>query len=268
MNAAPPRIDAHIHGFPDRLAAAVRGRLQRDGQLTAGYLLADVATAIKTQGFDGAWLLPYAHRAGVAESVNEWCAAEAARYPWLTAGATFHPDDPDLGRLVRRALTGLRLAVVKLHCSVGGFSPDDARLAPLWELAQERGVPVVMHAGQRGPGETAPDELEPLVPVLRAYPRLPLILAHTGYPSHARALELMAAHANLYGDLTPVWDRHVPITAAEFQRFPGRLLFGSDAPNNPTPAATQATRLERLGLDTAMLAEILGGTAARLVARN
>ncbi len=259
------RIDAHIHGFPDRLAAAVRGRLDRDGRLTAGYRLAEVAVGVKDQGFEGAWLLPYAHRAGVAESLNEWSAAEVRRYPWLVPGATFHPDDEGLAGIVQRALVELRLPVVKLHCSVGSFAPDDPRLAPLWEHAAALRVPVVIHAGRRGPGATEADELELLAPVLRAHPALTLVLAHTGLPACARALELMAAYPNLSADLTPVWDSPVPLTRADFLRFPGRFLFGSDAPNNPTPAARQAARLEELGLPPEERAAVLGGTAARLV---
>ncbi len=259
------RIDAHVHGFPDRLAAAVRGRLDRDGRLTAGYLLAEVAAAVKEQGFDGAWLLPYAHRAGVAESVNEWSAVEVRRYPWLAPGATFHPEDGDLARLAQRALVELRLPVVKLHCSVGNFAPDDPRLAPVWELAAARRVPVVIHAGRRGPGATEADELEPLAAVLRAHPTLTLVLAHTGFPACAGALELMAAYPNLYGDLTPVWDSAVPLAVADFRRFPGRVLFGSDAPNNPTAAGQQAARLAGLGLSPEEQAAVLGGTAVQLV---
>jgi hypothetical protein len=38
-----PRVDAHVHGFPDRLALAVRHRLNGAGRLQTGALLPDVA---------------------------------------------------------------------------------------------------------------------------------------------------------------------------------------------------------------------------------
>lgn len=265
-NAPAPRIDAHVHGFPDRLARAVRDSLSRAGSLTGSPLLPDLAADVKAQGFDAAWVLPYAHRAGVAESVNEWSAAAVARFPWLVAGATFHPADPDNDRLVRRALVELGLRVVKLHCSVGGFVPTDPALTPLWETAARLRVPVVIHAGRRGPGETAADELDDLVPVLAAHPDLPMVLAHTGHPATARATALMERFANLYGDLTPVWHSPVALTAAGIERWAGRLLFGSDAPNNPVPAGEQAQRLAGLGVTAAALAQLMGGTAARLIA--
>jgi predicted TIM-barrel fold metal-dependent hydrolase len=259
-----PRIDAHVHGFPDRLALAVRNHLNRAGGLRAGVLLTDVATVVADQGFDAAWLLPYAHREGVAASINEWSAVEGRRFPQLIPGATFHPADEGLSDLVQRALVDLRLQVVKLHCSVGRFAANDARLQPLWELAADLGVPVVVHAGQRSPGETAADEIDAVVWVLRAHPKLRLVLAHAGHPNTSRALALMAEYVNLYADVTPVWDQPVQVSAFDISAFAGRFLFGSDAPNNPTGARDQAARYQKLGLDAGTLALLMGGAAYRL----
>jgi uncharacterized protein len=260
-----PRVDAHVHGFPDRLALAVRHRLNGAGRLQTGALLPDVAQQVRVEGFDAAWLLPYAHKAGIAASVNEWSADAGRRFPWLVAGATFHPDDDDLVALVQRALVTLRLRVVKLHCSVGDFPPTDPRLEPLWTTAAQLGTPVVIHAGQRSPGETAAAELDALAAVLRDHPDLRLVLAHTGYPNTVRALQLMDAFPNLYADLTPVWDAPVPLGHAELSAFSGRVLFGSDAPNNPTAARDQAARFATLGLDATTHALLMGGTAVRLL---
>ena len=259
------RVDAHVHAFPDRLALAVREHLNREGRLQAGPLVADVAAGVEAAGFDAAWMLPYAHRAGVAASANEWSASAGERFSRLIAGATFHPDDEDLSRQVERALVELQLRVVKLHCSVGRFLPSDARLQPLWELASALAVPVLVHAGRYSPGETAAAEIDELEPVLRAHPELRLVLAHTGFPHSARALALMAEHPHLYADVTPVWDRPVQVGVRELTEFAGRFLFGSDAPNNPVTADVQAGRFESLGLEQAALDQLLGGAACSLV---
>jgi predicted TIM-barrel fold metal-dependent hydrolase len=267
MPATPKalRVDSHVHAFPDRLALAVRERMNARGTLTGGVHIADVAVRVQDAGFDRAWILPYAHRPGVAESVNEWSAREVTKFPWLVAGATFHPGDEETPRLVERALVELRLHVVKLHCSVGQFSPDDRNLEPLWRTAAARGVPVVCHAGRESPGETAASELDALIPVLTAHPDLRLVLAHTGFPGAAHAIELMARLDNLYADLTPVWDRRVDVTAEQISRFPGRFLFGSDAPNCPTPADEQAAMVAGLGLSAHALEMVLGGAAEALI---
>ena len=259
------RIDAHVHAFPDRLAIAVRSALSGMGGLTRSPLLDDVARTVLDDGFDAAWILPYAHKAGVAAGLNSWSAAEVTRYPWLMAGATFHPDDEDIAQLVHAALVESGLRVVKLHCSVGRFSPADPRLAPLWHTASERGVPVVVHAGQAGPGGAEPGEIDQLEPVLRTYPDLRIVLAHAGHPNANRALQIMEQHANLYADLTPVANSPVELTAADFARVPGRILFGSDAPNNPVAANQQAERWRALLPDDPAFDSIIGGAAARLV---
>jgi predicted TIM-barrel fold metal-dependent hydrolase len=259
------RIDAHVHAFPDRLALAVRGRLGANDRLSGGVLLDDVAALVERSRFDRAWVLPYAHRAGVAESANEWSAENVKHFPSLVPGGTFHPADDNFEALVDRALADLQLRVVKLHCAVGQFSPADLRLEPLWRTASSMGVPIVIHAGQVSPGDTAASEIEELGPVLAAHPSLRIILAHTGHPDSATALALMARFDNLYADLTPVWDRPVEITARDIRRFPGRFLFGRDAPNNPIPPDQQAMRFEQMGLGADELASLMGGAAAELI---
>ena len=63
-------VDAHVHAFPERLALAVRNSLNRNGVLTSSPLIPDIAQSLTAEGFASAWVLPYAHREGVAESVN------------------------------------------------------------------------------------------------------------------------------------------------------------------------------------------------------
>lgn len=221
---------------------------------------------MQATGFDRAWILPYAHRAGVAESLNEWVAAEVPRYPWLVPGASFHPDDEAFPALVKHAIVDLRLRVVKLHCSVGAFPPSDRRLTPLWEVAAAEGVPILIHVGRNAPGDSDGSELRELTPVLTAHPRLNVVLAHTGQPSTTVALELMARHDNLYSDVTPIWLRQNEVAPADLERFAGRFLFGSDAPNNPTSVADQVARFEAMGLSAHAFDMLMGGTAERLIA--
>lgn len=121
---------------------------------------------------------------------------------------------PRWRRSCNGALDEEALRVVKLHCAVGDFAATDPRLAPVWEAAVRRSVPVVLHAGRRAPGATAADEIDALAPLLAAYPALPLVLAHAGYPHAPRTLQLVAQYANLYADVTPVWEQRVGVGAA------------------------------------------------------
>jgi len=75
----------------------------------------------------------------------------------------------------------------------------------------------------------------------------------------------MGRYSNLYGDLTPVWESPIEVSASDLSRFAGRILFGSDAPNNPTPAYDQAKAWEGIDASPSALAALLGAAAAALV---
>lgn len=261
-------IDAHCHIMPDRLALAIRkffDDLMGWGALAYPSVLRDdVVAAERDAGMDGFWALPYAHKAGVAGPLNEWMATDVAGLPGAVAAATFHPDDADLPALVSRAFDELGLRVAKLHCSVGDFAADDPRLEPLWAKAEERRVPVVVHAGHGMSGQTEPHELDPIDRVATAHPELRLVIAHAGLPHIHAALDLLERHPALHADLTSArgWQYLFPVERVE--ALHERLLFGSDCPNTARTIAESAAEIRGLGLGDRALRAILGENARRL----
>lgn len=262
-------VDAHCHIMPDRLARAIRkyfGDLMGGGLLAYGGVLKDdIVAAERDAGAERFWALPYAHRAGVAESLNEWMATEVAPIPGAVAAATFHPDDDHLPRLVERAFDGLGLRLAKLHCSVGDFAPDDPRLTPLWTHAAARGVPVVVHAGHSVNGRTAAHELEPIERVAAAHPTLGLVIAHAALPEIDAALDLLERHPALLADLTSAHEWQYPMPVARIEALHERLLFGSDCPNTTATIAASADGIRRLGLSARAERAILGANALRIL---
>lgn len=261
-------VDAHCHTMPDRLADAIRKFFDDHmgwGPLAYGGRKDDVVRGEREAGVDCFWALPYAHKAGVAESVNEWMATEVARIRGAVAGATFHPDDADLPQLVARAFGDLGLRVGKLHCSVGNFAADDPRLEPLWLTAEARRVPIVVHAGHDVNGRTHAEELTPIDRVARAHPRLHLVIAHAAMPDVDAAFDLLERHPALYADLTSAHEWEYPLPLARLEALHDRLLFGSDCPNTTRTIGASVDALRRLGLGRAALVAILGETAGRLV---
>jgi len=75
---------------------------------------------------------------------------------------------------LRRAL-GEGLRGIKLHPVIQGFSPNDAIVFPLIEIAAEAGVPVYSHTGTAHFGE--PFKLAELA---RRYPEVTFIMGHSG----------------------------------------------------------------------------------------
>ena len=262
-------VDSHAHVMPDRLAAAVR-RFFEDhmgwGPLAYdGCALADVVRAEREAGVERFWALPYAHKGGIAAGVNEWMAVNVAPVPGAVAAATFHPDDDDLAALARRAFDDLGLRAAKLHCAVGRFAADDPRLEPVWEAAEARGLPVVVHAGHDTSGRTHARELGPIARVAAAHPRLVLVVAHCGLPDAGATLDLLERHPALHADLTSAAEWEAALPLARIEALHERLLFGSDCPNTTRPIGASIAWLRARGLGAPALDAILGGNAMRLV---
>jgi uncharacterized protein len=264
-------VDSHTHLLPGRLARAIRAYF--DEHLTAdlAYPLDDrtVLDRHRADGIEAVWTLPYAHRPAMADelnrSVRELAAALADHPVEVVAGCTVHVADHDPAAIVGRAIdAGAR--VVKLHCSVGRYEADDPRLDPVFAVAAERAVPVVVHLGHATSGHTEAHELTPVERVATRHPGCPVIIAHCGHRAHRRALDLVAGHPNVHADLTPVVADPVPLAAADASAHHDRLLFGTDAPNTAVPACDLLARVRSWSLAPDEEAAILGGNARRLVA--
>lgn len=261
-------VDAHVHLLPDRLSGAIR-RFFGDniaGGLAYPHECAAARAELIAAGVQRCWSLPYVRREGAAPALNRWMAETFADDPVVVAGATVHPAD-DVEAVLTEALDGLRLQIIKLHCSVGEYAPDDPRLEPLWRRVSTSGHPVVVHAGHAVNGTTSAAEIAPVARVARRWPDARIIVAHCGAPAVDATLELLGSTRSTYADLTPVVVECVPLSRTGIAGIERRLLFGSDAPNVAIPIEVSVAHVRALGLDGDDEAAILGGTAERLLAR-
>ena len=260
-------VDTHVHLLPARLAAAIRRFFVERITLELVYPHehGPARQAILDAGVDRCWSLPYAHRSGVAGPLNRWMAETFAADPVVVAGATAHPED-DLAAVLDEAFGELGLRVLKLHCSVGAFAPDDPRLDPLWERVSEGGQPVVLHAGNAVNGATTAAEVAAVGRVAERWPDAPIVVAHCGSPAVGATLALLRRARSLYADLTPRVHDPIAVTRSEIAGLERRLLFGSDAPNVSIPIEDSIARVRALGLPPEDEAAILGDNAERLLA--
>jgi predicted TIM-barrel fold metal-dependent hydrolase len=180
-------------------------------------------------------------------------------------GATAHPED-DLAAVLDEAFGELGLRVLKLHCSVGAFAPDDPRLDPLWERVSEGGQPVVLHAGDAVNGATTAAEVAAVGRVAERWPEARIVVAHCGSPAVGTTLALLRRARSLYADLTPRVHDPIVVTRSEIAGLERRLLLGSDAPNVAIPIESSIARVRAIGLPPEHEAAILGANAERLLA--
>lgn len=262
--------DSHVHLLPPQLGRAVR-RFFREhipGPLAYPDDHQVVLAALAAVGVTEVWNLPYAHKPGVAASLNAASAhtatAGTTRSLRVVGAATVHPGDEDPAGLVNAAVVRLGLRVLKLHCSVGRFDADDPRLDPVWRVVVARSIPTVIHVGHHVSGETYAEELDALARVAQRFPDAPLIVAHCGHPATGRAVELLARHASVHADLTPRVHDQVAVADEILEAHPERFLFGSDAPNTAVTVERSLARLS--SVSDATRTAILSGNAARLLA--
>jgi uncharacterized protein len=154
---------------------------------------------------------------------------------------------------------GLGARGIKLHPRAQKFLLNDERLAPVFAVAAERRVPILIHGG-RGLPPIADD----LARLVDTYPAAQLIIAHAGIADLGALMRHFAGKAGVFFD-TSAWS---PIDLLDFFRqvSPEQVLYASDFPYGQQPASLLiALRTARVaGLDDAQLAGMLSGNAARI----
>jgi len=234
----------HVHLHPPRLADAIHRHFTERGWVSPHSFEPEIVQdTLRAHGVERFCCMSYAHRAGIARSINAWMAETARRLPDAIPLGAVHPDDPDCDGVVDEALHDLGLAGLKIHCSVQRVAPDDSRLFPVYERVIDAGRFMVLHAGTL-PYRDAYTGVDRVRPVLARFPALRLCVAHLGAFDHAAFLALMDAYPNLWLDTTmalaPDARRYVgatpdAVTTDELLRHQDRILFGSDFPLVPYP---------------------------------
>ena len=147
---------------------------------------------------------------------------------------------------------------IKLHPRAQRFLPDDPRLEPVFELAADRGVPILIHGGRGLP--PIADGLARLVD--RYGPAL--IIAHAGIVDLAAMARHFGGRPGVYFD-TSVWS---PIDLLDLYRLvsPEQVLYASDYPYGRQPnSLLMAIRTARAsGLDERCLEAVLWESARRI----
>ena len=148
---------------------------------------------------------------------------------------------------------------IKLHPRAQKFLLDDERLTPVFALAAERRVPILIHAGRGLP--PIADSLHRLVD---AYPDAQLILAHAGIADLSGLAGHFACRAGVFFD-TSTWSA---IDLLGFFRLvpPEQVVYASDYPYGQQPSSLLiALRTARsAGLDEEQIRHMLAGNANRI----
>ncbi|HEY2716887.1 MAG TPA: amidohydrolase family protein [Solirubrobacterales bacterium] len=196
---------------------------------------------------------------GYRAANDEALAAAAESDGRLVPFCRVNPHDGALAEATRCLDAGAR--GIKLHPRAEQFAMSEPAVRDLVALADERRVPVLIHAG-RGIPALGQDTVE----LAERYRGTRLILAHAAVSDIAWLWRLMPEHPNLFID-SSWWN------PADFMLLfslvpPGQILWASDCPYG-LPIFSAAIHLRfalAAGLDHEALAAIAGGQIERLLA--
>jgi len=148
---------------------------------------------------------------------------------------------------------------IKLHPRAQRISLQDARLGPVFELAAERHVPILIHGGRGLPPIAA--HLHALV---ERYAGVQLIVAHAGIADMANLTARFAGVQGVHFD-TSTWSA-VDLLDFYRQMPPEQIVFASDYPYGRQPnSLLLALRTARVaGFDEEAVRNLLGRNAARI----
>ncbi len=221
----------------------------------------EFARFVSERGTERFCILPYAHKPGMARSLNAWMAETSAAVPGAIGFACVNQDDDAPAKIVADALErGLR--GIKLHYQVQNVAPDDQRLHPVYELMLERDAPLVVHAG-KGPTDNGLVGVDAFDKLMRRYPALRVCVAHLGAPEKQEFVSLLREYPNLYLDTSGLGG--ASLDGLDVESVADRILFGTDAPNIVFEYDLAITRITEAGLSDATLRMIFRENALRFL---
>lgn len=174
---------------------------------------------------------------------NQWACSVHRQYPQLIP---FISIQPILGRdgMVEELEASVREGAkgVKMHPNMNGFSPKARILWPFYERCQELGIPILPDSGASSNRPIGLEYGRPInfAPMLRAFPRLTVIMAHLGSAYWDERVEMAKQFPNLCFDISGGGDFYSSrggrgASAADAPRIMRkigveRIVFGSDGP--------------------------------------
>ena len=272
----PGLYDVHVHFLPLPVMRKVRAQFDAAGPLIGrawplfyrdeDERLVEQLRALGVRRFSA---LPYAHRPGIAEYLNDWAAGFADAVPECLSSATFFPEQDAEKYVAARIEAGTE--IFKAHVQVGNFDLLDPLLDEVWGMLADAGTPVVIHVNS-GPVANEHTGPAPMRALMERHPALVAVLAHMGAPEYQEFLAIAEDFETVRLDTTMAFTDFFE----EMARFPrellprlaalgDRVLLGSDFPNIPYPYAHQLEALERLGLGEDWLRKVCWENAQALI---
>ena len=197
------------------------------------------------------------------EYVIEFCDGRDIFVPFCTVNPslTTHPDQ-DVKRYIQMGAKG-----IKLYPSYNHFYPNDRRLYPLYSVAQEEQLPVLVHTGSSVFKGTKIKYADPihLDEVAADFPNLVLLMAHGGRGIwYERAFFLSRLHPLLYLEISGLPPKNLLNYFPDMENNIDKFVYGSDWPAVQT-ISSNIEAIKKLPLKEESKKKILYDNAAKIL---
>jgi hypothetical protein len=213
---------------------------------------------------------------GKSVYTNDQIAELCAMSDRLIGFASVDPHQPDAAAKLDVAIKQLKLRGLKLDPAMQQFRPADRAAYPVYEKAQELGIPVLFHAGMSWAPGSRLEYGQPLLfePVAVDFPKLNIVLAHLAWPWVTEAVALALKYPNVHLDTSALYFDNprdflryamthvVPLSVFECS-LRRQILFGSNYPR--VEIKNMANAVRALGFSADFQKLIFGGNAVRLL---
>ncbi|MCQ2450982.1 MAG: amidohydrolase family protein [Clostridia bacterium] len=226
-------IDSHCHIYPEKIASKAVAGTDNFYKITVsahGGTTAELMEIARETGIDRFVVESVATTPKQVKSINEFIAEEVEKSDGKFIGVgTLHPDSEDIAGDIDHLLE-LGLKGVKLHPDIQAFKIDDYRCLKIYEICEEKGIPILMHTGDNRYDFSNPNRL---APILEIYKNLTVIGAHFGgYSVWFEAAERLKDFKNFYVDCSSSFfaltDEEIMKLIREYGTE--KVLFGTDFP--------------------------------------
>jgi uncharacterized protein len=265
-------VDCHTHVWqsPDQLGQMVLGEVARPSRTRAARGAADRASArfipaadadyhwAQAAAVDKAFVLGFRSRYLSADIPNRYVSEYVNRFPQKLIGfAGIDPTEGSAAGDVKAARREMGLRGVTLSPANQDFHPTDSRAMRVYEMAEQLGMPILMHPGSPFAEQAKMEYARPLLldEVARAFPQLRMVVAQLGHPFIDETICLLGKHPNVFADVSGLlkrpWQAYNALVCTYQYGVIDKLLFGSDFPyTNPTECIEALYNLNQMAHGT------------------
>ena len=257
-------IDSHCHIYPEKIASKAVGGTDRFYDIVSKCegTIDDLIARGKKAGVDHFIVQSVATTPQQVRKINEFIAQSVQEHKGLLTGlGTLHPDSEDQKGDVEH-LISLGLQGVKLHPDIQQFAIDDERCLRIYDLCQEKGLPILMHTGDNRYDFSKPIRLFNMA---KKYDKVKFIGAHFGGYRCWEEVDVYKGLENVYFDTSSSLNFIDKNKAVEIIKKLGaeRFFYGTDFPM--WDAVSELERFMALDLSSKQKQDILANNIKNLL---